>query len=51
MLLQQVIMKIKKKALPACPYPELQIVMHSKEGGFWRRKRGSVKPVVLRVSS
>lgn len=40
-------MKIKKKALPVCPDPELYQAVHTKEGSFWRRKRGSVKPAVL----
>ena len=40
-------MKSKKKALPVCPDPALYIAVHTKEGSFWRRKRGSVKPIVL----
>ena len=40
-------MKIKKKGLPVCPDPELYQAVHTKEGSFWRRKRGSVKPAVL----
>lgn len=40
-------MRNKKKRLPACPDPALYIAVHTKEGSFWRRKRGSVKPVVL----
>ena len=40
-------MKSKKKALPVCPDPTLYIAVHTKEGSFWRRKRGSVKPIVL----
>lgn len=40
-------MKIKKKGLPVCPDPELYQAVHTKEGSFWRRKRGSVKPAIL----
>ena len=40
-------MKNKKKGLPACPDPALYIAVHTKEGSFWRRKKGSVKPVGL----
>jgi len=41
------ITKIKKIGLPVCPDPELYIAVHTKEGSFWRRKRGSVKVATL----
>lgn len=36
-----------KKPLPPCPNPELYQLINTKEGSFWRRKRGTVKPAKL----
>jgi hypothetical protein len=33
--------------LPPCPDPEKYILVKTKEGVFWRRKRGTVKPATL----
>lgn len=40
-------MKTKKRTLPPCPDPAQYVAVHTKEGSFWRRKRGSVKPAKL----
>jgi hypothetical protein len=39
-------MGIKRK-LPPCPDPEHYILVVTRNGRYWRRKRGSVKPAVL----
>jgi len=36
-----------KGKLPPCPDPELYILVETKEGSFWRRKRGTVKKASL----
>jgi hypothetical protein len=36
-----------KKPLPPCPDPALYQLIKTKEGSFWRRKRGTVNPVKL----
>jgi hypothetical protein len=36
-----------KKPLPPCPDPDKYILVTTKEGRFWRRKRGTVKPAIL----
>jgi hypothetical protein len=36
-----------KKKIPPCPDPERYIFVTTKEGGYWRLKRGSVKPASL----
>lgn len=33
--------------LPPCPNPELYVLVRTKEGNFWRRKRGTVTRAVL----
>jgi hypothetical protein len=35
--------------LPPCPDPEKYILVRTKEGEFWRRKRGTVKPARLNL--
>jgi hypothetical protein len=34
---------------PPCPDPENYIWVHTEDGGYWRRKRGSVKPAKLNM--
>jgi hypothetical protein len=36
-----------RKPLPPCPDPDLYQLIKTKEGSFWRRKRGTVKPAKL----
>jgi hypothetical protein len=33
--------------LPPCPDPNLYVAVKTKEGVFWRRKRGTLKPAIL----
>lgn len=40
-------MPSKKNNLPPCPDPEKYILVKAKEGPYWRRKRGTVKPARL----
>jgi hypothetical protein len=39
--------KKKKRKLPPCPDPANYILVRTKEGDYWRRKRGTIKPVTL----
>lgn len=39
--------KVSKRPTTPCPDPELYIFVRTKNGAFWRRKRGTVKPVQL----
>jgi hypothetical protein len=39
--------KRKRSHLPPCPDPEKYILVKAKEGPYWRRKRGTVKPARL----
>jgi len=38
------------RRFPPCPFPEGGIPVSSKEGNYWKRKRGTVKPAVLNAS-
>ena len=40
----------KNNYIPHCPDPEKYVLVNTKEGSFWRRKRGSVKPAVLNAA-
>jgi hypothetical protein len=39
--------KVSKKPTTPCPDPELYILVRTKHGAFWRRKRGTIKPIRL----
>jgi hypothetical protein len=38
------------KRFPPCPFPEGGVPVRSKEGNYWRRRRGSLKPADLNSS-
>lgn len=42
--------KTPKKPVPPCPDPERYEWVNRKSGGYWRLKRGSIKPAVLNDS-
>lgn len=41
---------MSKKKIPPCPDPERYVFVATKEGGYWRLKRGSVKPATLNTT-
>lgn len=41
---------IMAKSIPPCPDPERYVWVNRKSGGYWKLKRGSIKPAILNES-
>lgn len=42
--------KNKARLIPPCPDPERYVWVNRKSGGYWKLKRGSIKPAILNES-